>query len=690
MNSNIFDKFSFVSLCLVVVLLPVFCLPFTSVPVEISKGLLLVIGLAFSVIFWSIARFMDGKIVLPKSWLLVSGGGIVLTFLLSTLFSGSSQVSLFGTMFDIGSFWFIFASFILMLMSAVIFRTPKQAKIALFGIVLSSFIVLIFQSLFLFFPKFLSLGILTTNTANLFGSWNALGLFAGFATLLFLLIVEFFPISKIEKIALEVFTVLSILLAVVVNFPLVWVLLGVSSLIIFVYKVSLSLQRSEEEREKKNFPMVSFIVVMVSLLFFMSGPFISSYIPERLQILNTEVSPSIGSTFSVTKGVLSKDPVFGVGPNRFGEMWSMYKPMALNGTQFWDVSFDSGSGLIPTLMSTTGILAIIAWITFFILFLFIGLKSVFSSIKNGENWEIVALFVLSLYLFIASFFYSVGVVILLLSLAFAGMFVGLVASNTGKELSISFLNDHRKSFFSILTLIVVLVFSVGVSFRYIERFVSVTYFQKAVLSETEGGAENFINKALSLYSNDLYLRTYAQVYLIKLNTLANKGSELTEAEKADLQTNLNQAVNGSKLAVSYDPLNYLNSQLLGSLYQTVGVLGVKDAYSNALLAYQEASRLNPLNPRLKLAMASVSFADKKIKEAKDYAKEALSLKGDYIDALITLSQIAKSEGNNSEALSYGQKALSLSPKDKNLIQYVNTLSSSTSSSGSTSTEKTKK
>jgi hypothetical protein len=129
MNSNIFDKFSFISLFLVVVLLPVFCLPFTSVPVEVSKGLLLVIGLAFSVIFWSIARFMDGKIVLPKSWLLVSGGGIILTFLLSTLFSGASQVSLFGTMFDIGSFWFIFASFVLMLMSAIVFRNPKQAKI---------------------------------------------------------------------------------------------------------------------------------------------------------------------------------------------------------------------------------------------------------------------------------------------------------------------------------------------------------------------------------------------------------------------------------------------------------------------------------------------------------------------------------------------------------------------------------
>jgi tetratricopeptide (TPR) repeat protein len=450
------------------------------------------------------------------------------------------------------------------------------------------------------------------------------------------------------------------------------------------------LQRNEEDRDKKDFPIVSFIVVMVSLLFFMSGPFISSYIPERLQILNTEVSPSFSSTFFVMKGVLAKNPIFGVGPNRFGEMWSMYKPLALNATQFWDVSFDSGSGLIPTLVSTAGVLAAIAWLVFLLLFLFIGLKSVFSSIKNGENWEIVALFVLSLYLFVASFFYSTGVVVLLLSLAFAGMFVGLVASKTEKELLISFLNDHRKSFFSILTLIVVLIFSVGISFRYIERFVSIAYFEKAVLSQTEDDAEKFINKALALYSNDLYLRTYAQVYLIKLNTLANKGSGLSEAEKADLQTNLNQAINGAGLAVSYDPLNFLNSQLLGSLYQTVGVFGIKDAYSKALSAFREASRLNPLNPRLKLAMASVSFADKKTKEAKNYAKEALDLKGDYIDALITLSQIAKSEGNNSEALSYAQDALSLSPKDKNLIQYVNSLSGSISSSGATSTDKNKK
>ncbi|KKS04485.1 MAG: hypothetical protein UU58_C0006G0011 [Candidatus Nomurabacteria bacterium GW2011_GWA2_41_25] len=677
MHSNIFDRLSFLSLFLVVVLLPIFCLPFTNIPVETSKGLLLVLGLAVSVVFWAIARFSDGRIVFPRSWLLVSGFGITLVFLLSALFSGTSQVSLFGTMFDIGSFWFILSAFVLMLFSSIIFRTPKRAKIVLLGMILSSAFVLIFQSAHLFMPTILSLGILAGKTGNVLGSWNALGLFAGFSGLMFLLVIEFFPISKMEKVLLEIFILLSILLAASVNFPLVWLLLGISSLIIFVYKVSITFQRNENEEEKKPFPMVSFIVVMISLLFFMSAGFVGGFIPNRLQISNTEVSPSFGATMSITKGVLAKDPVFGIGPNRFTEAWSMYKPAAINNTQFWDVSFSSGSGSLPTLTATTGYLGILAWLVFFVLFLAIGVKSVFSSIKNGINWEMMAFFVLSLYLFISSFFYSTGAVIFLLSLAFTGVFIGLAASNSDKEISMSFLNDHRKSFFSILALILVIIFSIAASFRYIERFASISYFGKAVFASTETAAEDFIGKALSLYSNDLYLRTYSQIYLVKLNTIANKKSELSDTDKADLQASFDQVVNSAQLAAAYDPSNYLNFQLLGSVYQSVGSLGVKDAYSKAVEAYRAASSLNPLNPGLKLAMAGASFVDGKVKEAKDYAKEALSLKQDYIDALITLSQIAKSEGNNSGALSYAQAALSLAPADKNLIQYVDSLKNST-------------
>jgi hypothetical protein len=680
MQSNTFDRLSFLSLFLVVVLLPLFCLPFTNIPVETSKGLLLVLGLALCVVFWAIARFLDGRIVFPKSWLLVSGLGIALVTLLSALLSGTSQVSLFGTMFDLGSFWFIFSAFILMLMSSIVFRNPKQAKMVLLGAILSSAVVLIFQGAHLFMPTILSLGILAGKTGNVFGSWNALGLFAGFSALMFLLVIEFFPISKIEKLFLEILILLSILLMAAVNFSLVWILLGISSLIIFVYKVSITFQRNEnegEEREKKHFPIVSFVILIIALLFFVSGQYIGSVIPNRLQISNTEVGPSLGATMSITKGVLAKHPVFGIGPNRFGEAWSMYKPVAINNTQFWDVSFDSGSGLLPTLSATTGILGILAWLAFLVLFLFIGVKSVFSSIKNGVNWEMMAFFVLSLYLFISSFFYFTGAVIFLLSFAFTGVFIGLAATGGGKEISISFLNDHRKSFFSILVLILVVILSVALAFTYIERLVSVSYFGKALSATTEPVAEANISKALSLYSNDLYLRTYSQVYLVKLNTIAGKGGTLSDTDKTDLQASFDQAVNSAQMATAYNPSNYLNFQLLGSVYQTVGTLGVKDAYSKAVLAYQNASSLNPLNPGLKLALAGASFADGKVKEAKDYANAALALKPDYIDALITLSQIAKSEGDNTGAMTYAETALSLAPTDKNLLQYVDSLKNST-------------
>lgn len=113
--------------------------------------------------------------------------------------------------------------------------------------------------------------------------------------------------------------------------------------------------------------------------------------------------------------------------------------------------------------------------------------------------------------------------------------------------------------------------------------------------------------------------------------------------------------------------------MLASIYQVVGSLGIKDAYGKAIESYQTASRLNPFNPGLKLAIASVYFAESKTKEAKDYATQALTLKPDYIDALITLAQIAKNEGNLAEALSFAQQALALDPTNKTLIQYVNSL-----------------
>ena len=690
MLSNILDRISFWSLFVVIVLLPIFFLPFTQVPIETSKGLLFVVGLAVSIIFWIAARFSDGKISLPKSWLLLSAFGVLLVFLISALFSSALQVSLFGIMLDVGTFYFMLGAFFLMLLSSIVLKDIKNAKTVFWGIIISSAVLFLFQSVRLFMPDLFSLGILGGKTDNILGSWNAFGLFAGFSTIMSLFIVEFFSVPKRIKWLLGILIVFSVVLSAVVNFPLIWEILGIFALIIFIYKISFSFGRKQEEGgEKKHFPAFSFAVVMVSLLFFMSGQFIGGLLPNSLNLSNVEIRPSFGATMSVTGKALMKNPVLGVGPNKFGEVWAMYKPQVINATQFWDTSFNSGSGLLPTFASTTGSLGILAWFTFFILFIMVGAKSLFASIKNNMNWEVVVFFVASLYLFVSSFFYSTGEVMFLLAFAFTGIFIGLSSANRSNgEISMSFLDDPRKSFFSILFLVILMIISAAAGFKYVERLASVSYFGKTLSASTIPMAENSITKAISLHQNDLYLRTYTQVYLTKINSIVTKGSALSEIDKADLQTSFDQAVNGAQLAVAYNSKNYLNYNSLGVVYNTVGLLGVKDAYSKAIEAYKTASTLNPLNPGIKLAIARIYFADGKIKEAKDFVKEALSLKPDYIEALITISQIEKSEGNNTAAISYAETALSLAPDSQDLIQYINSLKGGSSTPSTTNNDKT--
>ncbi len=687
MNSKIIGKLSFLSAFLLVTLLPIFFLPFTNIPVESGKGLFLVIGLIISVIFWIVARFIDGEIRLPKSLSLLAGLGVVLVMLLSAIFSSSRGASFFGAMLDIGSFWFIFSGFLLMLITSIVFRDPKNARLVLFGVTFSAGIVILFQAFHLFFPQALSLGVLTTKTSNILGSWNSLGIFAGFFVLASLFLVEFFPTTKQIKLGIGFFGVIALFIIATVNFSFVWEILGIFALLIFIYKISINSVK-KVEGEKIYFPIISFIIVLVSLFFFMFSGLFGSFLPTKFGAINNEVSPSLMSTLSVTKAVLLKDPILGMGPNRFADAWAIYKPVGINGTQFWDFSFNSGSGLLPTFTTTTGGLGILAWISFFAIFIFTGIKWLFFSIKNNTNLETLSFFLLSLYLFISSFFYFTGPVIFLLAMIFAGVFIGLVSSGKKNgEISISFLNDHRKTFFFMLSLVVVMIALSAIGFKYVQRFASIPYFTKTLAATKIEDAELAINRALVLNSNELYLRTYSQVQLLKLNSIIGDGEKsLSEEDKVALQTSLDQAISGAQFAINYNPKNYLNFQALGSVFQTAGFIGVKDAYVKALETYKTASNLNPNNPRLKLVLMNISIALEQKVDAKEYAMSAIALKPDYIEGLVAVSQIAKSEGNTLEAISYAQKALAISPGNKDLIKYVDSLRNGTSVNATPVTE----
>ncbi len=685
MWSNLSEKVSFYSTFLVVMLLPIFFLPFSKVAVSDSKSLLLVVGLSVAVIAWAVSTFSKGEVRFPRSNILFSGLALVFVFFLSAYFSSSFDMSMFGTFFDVGSFYFILSAFILMFFSSLYFKEHKTSQVYLFGMLLSSVLVLLFQVGRIFLPDFLAFGVLFGKIGNLLGSWYSLGLWAGFACLASLLFIEFFSVNRLANIIFGFVILLSLFILAATNFMLAWELVGVFSLIIFVCKIFFSSQLKKDNHQM-NFPVFSFAIVIVSLLFFMSTNFIGNFLPSRLSISTAEPAPYMSETFNVTKKALKDHPVLGVGPAQFGQAWALYKNAEVNNSPFWDTYFSFGSGLIPSLVSMSGILGLLALLAFFGTFIFSGVKFVLMGVKNSMYREITTFFLLALYLFVASFLYNSGFVIFLLAFSVAGVFVGLITTHHKKDITISFLDDGRKSFVSILIIVALMVVSAGLTFKFIERFASVTYFGKAAGAQTVDEGDKALTKAVSLYQNDLYLRNYTEFYLLRNISLVNKKSALSKEEEESMKIFLDKATLGALSAVKYNPKNYLNYKTLGNVYSTMGVLGAKDGYTSAVDAYNKAIELNPFNPGLKLSLAKVYFADSKIKEAKDFAVQASNLTPAYfsfgssievnpfaVDVLVTLSQIAKKEGNNAEALKYAKSALELSPKDKSISDYINSL-----------------
>jgi len=103
-------------------------------------------------------------------------------------------------------------------------------------IALSSSFILLF--IFQFFQSILGVSILPwlgqSPTANPFGAWNELGIFAGLLVIVSLMFFDFLPTSRFRTF-FGIVLVLSFLLTALVNFALVWWMLAIFLIIILAY-----------------------------------------------------------------------------------------------------------------------------------------------------------------------------------------------------------------------------------------------------------------------------------------------------------------------------------------------------------------------------------------------------------------------------------------------------------------------
>lgn len=672
-----FNKLSFIILIATIFGGLFFFIPYSPVSLDASKGFLLSIGATISLFFWLISRLGDGKFVIPKDKLIMFAGTIPLVFLISSFFSHSFYISLFGSGFEIGTFGSMLILFIIFFLSAIHFQTEKRVWYFLGSIFIAGIILVVFQLIntLIGFNRILPGLLQGVSSSNLVGSWNDFAFVIGLVTLLSLLTLELTKTKLWVRITQYILLVIGLFFLIIINLGIVWLMLGILSLVIFVYSISIqhANARATQTEGLKKFPFASLIILFVSLALLVGSNLLTTFVSNYVSLNNNTIRPSVVTTSQIAWKAFLHNPVLGTGPNTFSIDWSLWQPKDIAQTVFWSVDFTSGYSLFTTFASTSGLLGFASIILFLIIFFTRSIQSIKMALSGSSlNYFMMSILMTSIYSWIIFIFHNSNIVMLSLAFVSSGILIGMLVSKQAIPVKkISFLDDPRSSFFSILGLVVLMVISASLAYIYIEKFTSIMYFSRGVnpqnTMESLSKSERTFIKAISLDKNDYYYRSLSQIYISQINLLVNDKSLSEDILKSSLQQLVNNAQQSASLAVNQNPKQYQNYMNLGNVYASLVPFSVSNSYESSMAAYEKAITLAPNNPSVDLAKASLEYLNKNNSEARKYIKQALELKPNYIDAIFLLVQIETNEGNLSEAIKKAEYAGELAPNDSTVF-----------------------
>ncbi len=674
------DNYSFGILFIAVFLLPIFFISYPGVSLDYSKNILLQITVLLSFILWLIARLKGGEISFPKSCLLSFVFLIPIIFTISSFYSSSINASIFGFGYELGTSITILTLFLIMFLSSIYFQTSNRVFYVYLGFIVS-FLVLTFYHIlrFIFGADLLSFGLFTSSSSSIIGKWNDLSIFFGLISILSLSTLYLLNLSKIIKILLYLVLLISLFFVILINFSLTWILIGIFSLLIFVYTISFN-EKNTLQEDKNEFKhkinksaFLSLTVSILAVIFLFPGNPVSNFLTQKLNISYVEARPSWGATAGITKNVLKSNPVLGVGPNRFSEQWSKFKPNNINKTIFWNTKFDFGVGIIPSFAVTTGLLGMLIWIIFIILFIYKGSKYTLTLHENKtSHYLIFSSFILSLYLWAVAIFYVPSIPIFAFAFLLTGIFIAsLIESGDIKNIKFSFSKKPKIGFASVLVAIILIIGSVALEYFFVQRLSSSYLFGKGIIQLNKdnniGLAESYMIRASKLYGNDVYYRTLSNIQTAKINTILKNNNIKKQQARALFYEALGNSINSARKAIAFDETNYLNWISVGNVYESIILFKVDGAYKSAILSYKKALSLDPNNPEIYLVLARTEFAKGNISNAKKYIESAIKLKGNYTRAIFFLSQIEASEGKLDAAISAAERASVISPNDTGIF-----------------------
>ncbi|MBI2635251.1 MAG: hypothetical protein HYW79_01775 [Parcubacteria group bacterium] len=679
-------------------LMPIFFLPFTQLPVAAHKEILVFILVLVACFAFLGKTLVEGKIRYPGHWLMASLVILVLVWGASALFSINPLTSLIGNWSTPDSFAAILL-FSLLMIGVVMTFSRRDIIISLLVFLASLTILGIFELLQLAKVFILPFGFSKNAVFNPIGSVNDLSITLAFGLVIASGLMSSLDIPKLLKRLLGVLILVLLLNLLVVDFWAIWVGLALAMIFLISF-LSVGLSKSDrspapqlrgglqetsdfEHTEYQGLQLVYFqkawlpsLILLVSLLFLIMPSPLSKFIQTPV-----EVSPNFKSTLDIAQENLKAGRyLLGSGPNTFGSIYNLYKPVSINQTVFWATTFNAGASAMATWAGTVGILGVLALLFLIAAFIYTGITGtlVRNASKGIMNVASQSIFAAVIFLFIMWFLYVGNFTNLAFAFWGIGLFlaaslffikeekenVGNSVSNIFREIRI-FTSPPKIFLFSLLIVGLMVGTVAGIYFE-VNRYVAEIYFSKAVAASSAGNNAKTISdisRAIEFWPYDEKLfQSLAQATFFELNSLLPRKDISQDELRGRFQNITSGAINAAKKAGELNSQNPFNPMLLGSIYENL-IPYVSDASGFALSSYGTAVALDPKNPSNYLALARVEIAQDDLPKAVFNLEKSISLKNDYAPARFLLVQIFDRQGKLPEAIKRAEELVILNNTD---------------------------
>lgn len=646
-----------------------FFIPVSGMSVIASKGYFFVLMGLLMLLAYGVSVLKQGEISVSKNWIIRILGLMLTVEFIGALLSPSFSVSILGHGFEASSWIFLLVITTVVMVAYRTVRSYDRVGSIFAGAVIGILATVLFQiARFVFGGSALSLGVLTSTTSSLFGSWIDFAAILAFVVMFCVITLELGGLKKSIRSVVGIMGIIAVIVLAFMNIRTIWIILGFISLVIALYVFTLAFWDSEAKTYRKNrsVPWYSLAIVILSIVCIFFGSTLNSLASKHQSINSNDVRLSLSATARAGVASIIHNSITGYGPNTFSSVWNMAKPPAVSGTDFATTSFAYGSGYIPTQMATNGILGFVGWIALVLMVLWLIITSLAKGFDSSLDRYVMTLLAGSiLFLMVLMIFTIVSGYIIILFAVLLGSLIGISSEkNNESEIVRSFMSDPRASFFGILgvtLLIIVIIFTTYLEAR---KVIGSVYAVKGVNAENAQNVDSALNNfalAAVFAPDDSYSRELSALTISKVSQLT---ATVTQANR-DAVTKQAESILGSALAyaqsaVALNSADYQNWVAQGNVYRTLVTLGVADAAANAKDSYTQAQKKNPHDPGMFLLFAQLDLAQSDTDGALDQIAQSISYYPTSA-AYLLRAQIQVSKQNYTDATTSMTEALRLDP-----------------------------